>query len=148
MTDTSRNGWPEEYRDPRDRPHPTELRVTVERFDGMREQTRKAIDDVKTGDPVEAVVSFATIEELRQILTDRRIELLQTLQDTTGAAESIAALAKALDRDYRTVHDDVTMLADYGLLFLIEEGQAKRPFLPYDRIHLDVDLVRPDPAQA
>ena len=60
---------------------------------------------------------------------------------TEGAAESISALAETLDRDYRTVHDDVSLLSDYGLLFLIEDGQSKRPFLPYERIHLDVEFV-------
>ncbi|GAA0297764.1 hypothetical protein [Halarchaeum salinum] len=57
-----------------------------------------------------------------------------------GAAESISALADALDRDYRTVHD-VSLLADYGLLFIVEDGQAKRPYLPYERIHLYIELV-------
>ena len=57
------------------------------------------------------------------------------------ATESIAALAADLDRDYRTVHDDVTLLADYGLLFVVDDGQSRRPYLPYDRVHLDVELV-------
>jgi predicted transcriptional regulator len=79
------------------------------------------------------------------VLTERRLELLQVLVDTDGAAGSITALAERLDRDYRTVHDDVSLLAEYGLLFLVEEGRSKRPYLPYERIHLDVDLVaRPD----
>jgi predicted transcriptional regulator len=58
-----------------------------------------------------------------------------------GAAESISALAETLDRDYRTVHDDVSLLADHGLVFIVEDGRAKRPYLPYERIHLDVELV-------
>jgi predicted transcriptional regulator len=59
---------------------------------------------------------------------------------TEGAAESSSALAGDLDRDYRAVHDDVSLLADHGLLFIVEEGQAKRPYLPYEHIHLDVEL--------
>jgi predicted transcriptional regulator len=147
MTDTDHDGWPDEYRDPRDRPHPDVLRVTVESFDEMREDTLNAVDAATEGESPPAVVSFATVGELRKILTDRRIELLRRLIDIQGAAESITALAEDLDRDYRTVHDDVTLLADYGLLFLIDAGQSRRPYLPYDRIHLDVEFAGSEPRE-
>lgn len=147
MNDTDHDGWPDKYRDPRDRPHPDVLRVTVETFDEMREdalETTAAIDD---GEPRPAVVSFATVDELRKILTNRRIELLRALVNTDGAAESISALADTLERDYRTVHDDVTLLENYGLLFIVDEGQSKRPYVPYQRIHLDVELVAGEPGE-
>lgn len=144
MTDTDHDGWPEKYRDPRNRPHPDVLRVTVEAFDEMREDTLAATEALEQGETQPAVVSFATIGELRKILTDRRLELLQALIDLDDAAESISALAGALDRDYRTVHDDVTMLEEYGLVFIIDEGQRKRPYLPYERIQLDIELVSTD----
>jgi predicted transcriptional regulator len=144
MTDTDRDGWPDEYRDPRDRPHPEALRVTVETADEARDGVLETAESVATDEPTSAVVSFATVSELRKILTDRRIELLQTLTDTDGAAESITALASALGRDYRAVHEDVTLLADHGLVFIVEEGQARRPYVPYERIHLDVELVGSD----
>ena len=147
MTEPTDDGWPDKYRDPRDRPHPSVLRVTVESFDEMREDTLDAIDAVSEGEEQPAVVSFRTVGELRKILTDRRIELLRALMATEGAAESISALAEALDRDYRTVHDDVSLLADHGLVFIVEDGQSKRPYLPYERIHLDVELVGGQPGE-
>lgn len=147
MTERTDDGWPDTYSDPRDRPHPSVLRVTVESFDEMREDTLDTIEAVSEGEEQPAVVSFATVGELRKILTDCRIELLRALLATEGAAESISALAEALDRDYRTVHDDVSLLADYGLLFIVEDGQSKRPYLPYERIHLDVELVGGTPGE-
>ena len=147
MTDTDHDGWPDKYRDPRDRPHPDVLRVTVETFDRMREETLDAVEAVDEGESPPAAVSFVTVGELRKILTDRRIELLRALVNTDGAAESITAVAENLDRDYRTVHDDVTLLADYGLLFIVDDGQSKRPYLPYNRIHLDVELVGDEPSE-
>ena len=141
MTEPTDDGWPDKYSDPRDRPHPSMLRVTVESFDEMREDTLDDIEAVSEGEEQPAVVSFATVGELRKILTDCRIELLRALMATEGAVESISALVDDLDRDYRTVHDDVSLLADYGLLFIVEDGQSKRPYLPYERIHLDVELV-------
>jgi predicted transcriptional regulator len=141
MTEPTDDGWPDEYRDPRDRPHPSVLRVTVESFDEAREEVLDAARGVDEGDARPAVVSFATVGDLRKILTDRRLELLQLLMAIDGAAESISALATDLDRDYSTVHDDVSLLDDYGLVFVVEEDGSKRPYLPYDRIHLDVELV-------
>lgn len=141
MTDSLDDGWPDKYSDPRGRPHPTLLRVTVENFETMQEDTLNAIDEVADGESQPAVVSFATVDNLRKILTNRRIELLQFLIDIEGAAESITAVATELDRDYRTVHDDVSLLADHGLLFIVDEGQSKRPYVPYERIHLDVELA-------
>ncbi|MFP8955074.1 hypothetical protein ACLI4Z_19285 (plasmid) [Natrialbaceae archaeon A-arb3/5] len=141
MNESNHDGWPDEYRDPRDRPHPDVLRVTVETFDEMREGALEDAEAIAEGESRAAVVSFATVGELRKILTDRRIELLQALMNTDGAAESISALADALERDYRTVHDDVALLENYGLLFVVDEGQSKRPYVPYQRIHLDVELV-------
>ena len=141
MTEPTDDGWPDKYSDPRDRPHPSVLRVTVESFNEMREDTLDAVEAVSEGEEQPAVVSFRTVGELRKILTDRRIELLRALMATEGAAESISALAQDLDRDYRTVHDDVSLLADHGLLFIVEDGRSKRPYLPYERIHLDVELV-------
>lgn len=141
MTDRNDDGWPEKYRDPRDRPHPSVLRITVESFDAAREEPLEAIEAISEGDEQPAMVSFGTVSELREILTDRRLELLQELMTVDGAADSISALAENLDRDYRTVHDDVSLLADHGLVFIVEDGRAKRPFVPYDRIHLNVELV-------
>jgi len=144
MTDSDNDGWPDEYRDPRNRPHPEVLRVTVETGGELRDEVAETARAAASGDSPPAVVSFATVPELRKILTGRRIELLQALTDIDGAAESITALAEALDRDYRSVHEDVTLLADYGLVFIVEEGRSKRPYLPYERIHLDVELVGSD----
>ena len=147
MTERTDDGWPDEYRDPRDRPHSSVLRITVESFDEMREDTLAAAEAVSEGEEQPAVVSFRSVGKLRKILTDRRVELLQALIATEGAAESISALAEDLDRDYRTVHDDISLLTDYGLLFVVEEGQSKRPYLPDERIHLDVELVGRDPGE-
>jgi len=117
------------------------VRITVESFAEMQEDSLDAVEAFSDGDEQPAVVSFRTVGELRKILTDRRVELLRALMATDGATESISALARDLDRDYRPVHNDVSLLAEYGLVFLVEDGQAKRPYLPYERIHIDVELV-------
>ena len=119
------------------------LRIMVEPFEEIRERTLNAARTAVSGESESppAVVSFASVDQLREILTERRIELLRALIAIDGAAESISALANALDRDYRPVHDDVTILDRHGLIFVVEEGRAKRPYVPYRRVHLDVELA-------
>jgi len=146
MTGPNHDGWPDKYSDPRDRPHPDVLRVTVESFDEMREDAITAVDAAASRDEQPAVVSFATVGELRKILTDYRLKILQTLMDTDSAAESINALAKTLNRDYRVVHDDVTLLADYGLLFIVDDdSRSRHPYIPYERIQIHIELIANDP---
>lgn len=50
--------------------------MTVETGDEMREGSLEDVEAIADGEPRPAVVSFATVGELRKILTDRRIELL------------------------------------------------------------------------
>jgi len=143
MTDNepTHDGWPAKYRDPRDRPHPETLRITVESFERAREETLAAARTTEDGESTPAVVSFASINDLRKILTERRIELLRLLIAIDGAAESISALAESLDRDYRPVHDDVGVLDQYGLIFIVDEGRTKRLYVPYRRVRLDVEFA-------
>ena len=88
------------------------LHITVESVEEVREVTRAAVAALEEGEEQPEVVSFRSVGDLRQILT-----------------ESIAALAANPDRHYTAVHDDVS-LADYDLLFVIRDGHSRRPYLP------------------
>jgi hypothetical protein len=99
------------------------LPITAESVEEDREDTRAAVDAVEEG------------EEHPRSSRSARSASCGIL------TESIAPLAANLDRDYSAVHDDVSLLADYGLLFVIEDGHSRRPYLPYERIHLEVELV-------
>jgi predicted transcriptional regulator len=59
-------------------------------------------------------VSFESWEGLARVLTPKRVELLRHLRRHEVA--SVAALARALGRDYKRVHADVDALAAAGLL--------------------------------
>ena len=55
------------------------------------------------------------------------------------------ASSPGLHHSHKTVHDDVTRLAKYGIVFLVEDDdRAKQPYLPYDRIRFDVELTGSD----
>ena len=53
MTDNepTHDGWPAEYRDPRDRPHPETLRITTEPFEQAREETLAAARTTEAANP-------------------------------------------------------------------------------------------------
>ncbi|KAB1085504.1 hypothetical protein F4V91_03070 [Neorhizobium galegae] len=53
-------------------------------------------------------------------MTGKRLELLRYLHKNPQA--SVAALARALDRDYRRVHEDVEILGRAGLVEQDETG--------------------------
>jgi predicted transcriptional regulator len=59
-------------------------------------------------------LSFESWAGLVGVLTPRRLELLRHLRRHPAA--SIAALARALGRDYKRVHADVEALATAGLI--------------------------------
>jgi predicted transcriptional regulator len=63
-------------------------------------------------------------------MTANRLELLRHVH--RNPQKSILALAKALGRDYRRVHEDVEALAEAGLLNRDEAGLRA----DYDRLQI------------
>ena len=74
-------------------------------------------------------VGFEDFETFSRALTPRRLELLRYVRH--HSCRSIRALAIALGRDYRRVHEDVETLVKTGLLDRDERG-----------LHADYDTVR------
>lgn len=77
-----------------------------------RAERGKAVD--------ERHLSFESWEGLSRVLTTKRLELLRHLRRHPAA--SVVALARALGRDYKRVHEDVEALAESGLLTRDEAG--------------------------
>ncbi|PWC47509.1 hypothetical protein [Azospirillum sp. TSA6c] len=89
------------------------------------------------GDPVnERHLSFDSFETLARALTPKRLELLRHLHRAPAA--SINALAKAVGRDYRRVHEDVEALVAAGLVDREEGGTGLTA--PYDAISTRIAL--------
>jgi predicted transcriptional regulator len=67
-----------------------------------------------TKENAERHVGFETFAMFSRIMTPRRLDLLRHVH--RHPARSIRALAIALGRDYRRVHEDVEALVQAGLL--------------------------------
>ena len=77
-------------------------------------------------------VAIESWEGLRRFLTGRRLELLRHLRHHPAA--SIAALARALQRGYKRVHEDVEALVAAGLMMRDEAGLR----IGYDEIRTSI----------
>jgi len=117
--------------------YPETLRITVMSAGGAFDDARDQLTAETVAD--EAVRSFERVADIRQLLTDRRIELMRTLM--TDTPESISALADRLDRNYADVHSDIGVLADHHIVYFETDGQSKRPVIPYDRVRVDIEVV-------
>ena len=82
-----------------------------------------AVDQAERGEHVhERVMSFQSWEGLASVMTGERYRLLRHLH--AHPEPSVSALARALGRQYRRVHEDVTVLEGAGLLAR-DEGSVR-----------------------
>lgn len=121
--------------------YPETLRLTIATGGDAFDDAIEAAAAAEDGDQTAAVVSFEEIDGIRKLLTARRLELLRSLMG--APAESISGLADRLGRSYSVVHEDVEVLAEYGIIRFRRVGQAKQPFVPYERIEFDVTVEAP-----
>ncbi|OYR43858.1 hypothetical protein [Halorubrum sp. Hd13] len=123
--------------------YPDTLRVEIGTTEEMFEDaiaTAEAYEQAtaETGADAEAVVTFASVDQPRKVLTDRRIELVEDLMATP--AESITELAERVDRTCSVVHEDVDVLVAAGIVEQREDGTATRLFVSYESVEVGITL--------
>lgn len=77
----------------------------------------------------ERELTYLPLETLAALSTEKRVAVLRHLR--VHPERSISDLAKHLKRDYRRVHDDVTVLLGTGLVTK-ENGMLKAPFSKFE----------------
>ena len=127
--------------DPAAGEYPTTLRITSLPAERAQVAAVERAERWERGEEVPHVVNFEDRARLRQLLTDRRMELLESVMEQPP--ESIRALADRLDRDVHDVHDDLHLLADYDIVYFEEDGRAKKPYVPYDTVRIEVEFGLP-----
>lgn len=80
-------------------------------------------------------LSFEDFATFASVMTPKRLELLRHVHRTSP--RSIRALAQALGRDYRRVHDDVQALVNAGLLDRDADGLRTG----YDTVRLETRIA-------
>lgn len=99
-------------------------------------ETMKAL---AAGEPAQPhfAISFESLAQMLAIFTPKRLELLAALREQGPL--TVAALARALDRDYKNVHGDVAALMEW---LAVEREESGRVFVPWDEIDFRFPLAR------
>ncbi|MFI5013975.1 MAG: transcriptional regulator [Hyphomicrobiales bacterium] len=114
-----------------------EVKLHVERLDTFFDEAMEMAKRLDRGEDVrgETHISVESMERLLKLLTPNRWVLLRELR--ARKRSSIRALARALERDYRGVHADVTALASAGLIKRAPDGAVS---VPWSRISAEMAL--------
>jgi len=123
------------------------IRASAERSKALREAFRR----VSRGDRRMQTpgLYFESVEELRRILTEKRLALLLVI--TRDRPVSVRELARVVGRDYKNVSSDIALLERLGLVKIETtrgKGRAQAPTVPYDEIRVTIDLRQQRPAHA
>jgi predicted transcriptional regulator len=79
--------------------------------------------------------TFSSPAQLFSVISPKRWELIERLQHL--GPSTIRGLARALERDVKRVHEDVTAMIDWGLVERQDDGLVH---VPYSVIHAEFDL--------
>ena len=115
------------------------IRTAAERSRALREGMRRVARGARK--PPVSELYFENVDELRRLLTEKRMELLLRIGRDRPA--SIHELAGLVGRDYKNVSTDIAMLQRLGLVKLTArggKGKAQTPTVPYDEICVTIDL--------
>lgn len=109
------------------------------------EETLATLDAGETDEvePKPSTLSVADLETFGRIFRPTNLELLEAIAE--HEPDSIRGLARLVDRHPPEVTQNVNELADYGLVELEQDGQAKRPTIWYDEIDVDIPLGQHSP---
>ena len=102
------------------------LRIKIKNKETANLEIRKLardIDSKKIKEKLKNGIYFESLKAVRKILTDKRLDVWRTIRDQKP--ESITHLAKILKREFRSVHRDILLLQDLGLIKM-SEGPGKR----------------------
>ncbi len=117
------------------------IRIRREHEVVAQEMRTRFVKAWKTDEYQGEFFDFESPAALFRVLTPKRWELLETLQ--AEGPMGMRALARALERDVRRVHDDAHALIGAGLIEKDENGKLVVPFL---EIHADFVLRKDEAA--
>jgi len=86
--------------------------------------------------------NFSEISDLRKLLSNERVKALNVIKNKNPV--SIYSLARILNRDFKSVRQDVKLLEKFGILELESNSRGKRemlkPVLAVNTINIAINL--------
>jgi predicted transcriptional regulator len=116
------------------------LVVTVKSSSEFHDDVTDGIEALERGDAVDSppTLSFTSYDDLIETLTPRVLDLLEAIRREEPA--SINETARVVDRDVKNVHEELSRLAQLGIIFFEEDGQSKRPVDWFDELLINLPL--------
>jgi predicted transcriptional regulator len=110
------------------------LVVTVKSSSEFHDDVAEGIEALDSGETIDAVptLSFSSYDELMATLTPRVLDLIEAIRHEEPA--SINETARVVERDVKNVHEELSQLAQLGIIFFEEDGQRKRPVVWFDEL--------------
>ena len=117
------------------------ISIQIRSLDDVLDEFVDVANKTKSGKNVKPrkEMYVADAETARAIFTDARLRIIQVLK--LKSPQSIYALAKALNRDFKNVYDDIIFLEQLGILKVEESTSGrkqKKPILVCDKILFDM----------
>lgn len=126
------------------------LVVTVKSPSEFHNDISDGIEALGRDDAVDSAptLSFTSYDDLMGTLTPRVLDLIEAIR--REAPGSINETARVVDRDVKNVHEELSRLAQLGIIFFEQDGQSKRPVVWFDElvINLSFDPETADTATA
>lgn len=114
------------------------LVVTVSSSAELHDDVQSAIRNLEEGDHVDSspTISFESYDELMKTLTPRVLDLLEAIRREEPA--SINEAARVVDRDVKNVHEELSRLAQLGIIYFEDEGSSKQPVVWFDELQINL----------
>jgi predicted transcriptional regulator len=114
-----------------------QIRRDADALDQVEAMAARFVDVWKTGTaaPHSTVLTFSSPAQLFSILSPKRWELIERLQAL--GPSTIRGLARALGRDVKRVHEDISVLVEWGL---VDKDVGSKVFVPFEEIEADFVL--------
>ena len=116
------------------------LVVTHMRPSEFHDETLEELEKLGNGEETASKKVFEDPRELAKIFTEKRQEIIREVKENTPA--SISQLAENLGRGKSEVYSDLKLLEKHGIVFFEDDGNAKKPRIPYSEIKVEFDLLK------
>jgi len=116
------------------------LIVTHMSAEEFHKETLGELEKLKDGEETASKKVFEDPAELAKIFTEKRQEVIREIKE--NPPESISQLAEKLERGKSEVHSDLKLLEKHGIVFFEQNGNAKKPIIPYSEIKVEFNLLK------
>jgi len=114
------------------------LIVTVKSSDEFHDHVTDDVELLEQDDAVDPTptLSFTSYDDLMETLTPRVLELIEAIRREEPS--SINEAARIVERDVKNVYEELTHLAQLGVIFFEEDGQSQAPIVWFNELVINL----------